>query len=73
MSPVLEMEKPRLVLADGAQLDVKSSVAVSGSTAAGSVDVAYFVMQEPTPLEGEDYPALVKVWDNDVDAIYDTV
>ena len=25
------------------------------------------------PLRGEDYPALVKVWDNDVDAIYDTV
>ncbi|MDZ4279133.1 MAG: hypothetical protein U1B78_08340 [Dehalococcoidia bacterium] len=24
------------------------------------------------PLRGEDYPALVRLWDNDVDAIYDT-
>jgi hypothetical protein len=25
------------------------------------------------PLRGEDYPALVRVWDNDVDAIYDSI
>ena len=25
------------------------------------------------PLNGKDYPALVKLWDNDVDAIYDTI
>ena len=28
---------------------------------------------EDTALRGEDYPALVAVWDNDTDAIYDTV
>lgn len=25
------------------------------------------------PLRGEDYPALVRLWDNDVDAVYDTI
>ncbi len=25
------------------------------------------------PLRGGDYPALVKLWDNDVDSIYDTI
>jgi len=25
------------------------------------------------PLRGENYPALVSLWDNDVDAVYDTI
>jgi hypothetical protein len=30
-------------------------------------------LQEPFALSGQDYPELVALWDNDADAIYDTV
>ena len=42
---------------------------------AGSSDITYFIFR-PTIrdrpfLQGEDYPALVKAWDNKDDAIFD--
>jgi len=44
---------------------------------AGSEEVSVFVVT-PLPVEapflrGEDYPALVRVWDNDDDAVFDTM
>ena len=38
---------------------------------AGSPFVDYYIY-EPF-LSGEDYPALVRIWDNQEDAIYDTL
>ncbi len=40
----------------------------TGSEGVSVIDV---LMDEVIPLEGERYPALVRVWDNDDDAIYD--
>ena len=44
-------------------------------TVAGSADVAWFILNVPDEpyLRGEDYPALVKIWDNEEDAIYDNL
>lgn len=35
--------------------------------------IIYQTSTPVTPLRGEEYPALVHVWDNDSDAIYDAI
>ena len=56
----------------------KRIVAVSASIIAGNSDIKYFIYR-PSPrndepfLKGEDYPALVKAWDNEDDKIFDTL
>ncbi len=42
-------------------------------TSSESVSVIDVRIDKVVPLEGERYPALVQVWDNDDDAIYDQV
>ena len=48
------------------------------SNVAGSSDITFFIYK-PLPradapfLHGEDYPALVKAWDNKEDDIFDTL
>lgn len=69
MAPIIELEKPRLIESTNATLDA-SSIAVVTVTTAGSADVKFFVMG-PSFLRGEDYPSLVRVWDNGDDAIFD--
>lgn len=41
------------------------------SNVAGSSDIAFFIYQPF--LRGEDYPALVQVWDNRDDDIFDNL
>jgi hypothetical protein len=75
MAPVIELEKPRLIYSKEATL-ADSSGAVVTVTEAGSEEVRVFVippLAEAPFLRGEDYPALVRVWDNDDDAIFDTM
>jgi hypothetical protein len=76
MAPVIDLERPRLIESKDATL-AESSRAVVTVTAAGSDEVRDFVIA-PLPAEtpflrGEDYPALVRVWDNDDDAVFDTM
>jgi hypothetical protein len=76
MTPVIDLERPRLIESKDATL-AESSTAVVTVTEAGSDQVQFFVkaplpVEEPS-LRGEDYPALVRVWDNDDDAIFDTM
>jgi len=76
MAPVIDLERPRLVESKSATL-AESSRAVVTVTEAGS-DQVHLFMVAPLPAEapflrGEDHPALVRVWDNDDDAIFDTM
>ena len=76
MAPVIDLERPRLIESKDATL-AESSRAVVTVTEAGSDQVRFF-MVAPLPaqapfLRGEDYPALVRVWDNDDDAVFDTM
>ena len=76
MAPVIDLERPRLIYSKEATLS-ESSGAVVTVTAAGSEEVLVLVVA-PLPvgapfLRGEDYPALVRVWDNDDDAIFDSM
>ena len=70
MAPVIDLERPRLIESKDATL-AESSRAVVTVTAAGSDEVRLFPFAPF--LRGEDYPALVRVWDNDDDAIFDTM
>ena len=77
MAPVIDLEKPRLAGATKARLS-DSSMAVVTVTEAGSADVSIYVYPGPVTTElpylrGEDYPALVRIWDNDDDATFDTM
>ena len=78
MAPLIDLEKPRLIYSRSKEVTLaQSSGAVVTVTEAGSEDVRVFVVA-PLPAEtpflrGEDYPALVRVWDNDDDAIFDTM
>ena len=69
MAPVIDLERPRLIESKDATL-AESSRAVVTVTEAGSDQVRFFVIAF---LRGEDYPALVRVWDNDDDAVFDTL
>jgi hypothetical protein len=69
MAPVIDLQRPRLIESKNATL-AESSRAVVTVTEAGSDEVRYFVVAS---LRGEDYPALVRVWDNDDDAVFDTM
>ena len=76
MAPVIDLDKPRLIYSKEATL-ADSSGAVVTVTEAGSEEVQVFVLA-PLPVQtaflcGEEYPALVRVWDNDDDAIFDTM
>jgi hypothetical protein len=76
MTPVIDLERPRLIESKDATL-AESSRAVVTVTEAGS-DQVHFIVIAPLPAEapflrGEDYPALVRVWDNDDDAVFDTM
>jgi hypothetical protein len=78
MAPVVDLEKPRLIYAESKEVTLaESSGAVVTITEAGSEEVRVFVVGslpvEAPFLRGEDYPALVRVWDNDDDAIFDTM
>ncbi len=49
---------------------------VFAQTAAGptnSPEVAYVIVNEPCALDGAAYPSLVAMWDNEQDAIFDTI
>jgi hypothetical protein len=71
MAPVIDLEKPRLIYSRSKEVTLaESSGAVVTVTEAGSEEVRVFVVGS---LRGEDYPALVRVWDNDDDAIFDTM
>jgi hypothetical protein len=70
MAPVIDLERPRLIESKDATL-AESSMAVVTVTTAGSDEVRVVVVAPF--LRGEDYPALVRVWDNDDDAIFDTM
>jgi hypothetical protein len=75
MAPVIDLERPRLIYSKEATL-ADSSGAVVTVTEAGSEEVHVFVVAPPAEapfLRGEDYPALVRVWDNDDDAIFDSM
>jgi len=78
MAPVIDLEKPRLIYSKSKKVRLaESSGAVVTVTAAGSEEVLVHVVA-PLPAEapflrGEDYPALVRIWDNDDDAIFDTM
>jgi hypothetical protein len=82
---VRELEPTRLVSSKG---DLVTTITVATEAAAGTPDVIYWgamplgmSMQAPvtiappanTFLSGEDYPALVAVWDNESDAIFDQI
>lgn len=76
MTPVIDLERPRLIESKDATL-AESSRAVVTVTEAGSDQVRFFVIA-PLPVEapflrGKDYPALVRVWDNDDDGVFDTM
>jgi hypothetical protein len=78
MAPLIDLEKPRLIYSRSKEVTLaESSGAVVTVTEAGSEDVHVFVVASlPTEapfLRGEDYPALVRIWDNDDDAIFDTM
>ena len=73
MPQVVELSKPRITQSDArVQLDLRYTITVSSIAAAGNADVKYYVYRDRA-LKGEEYPALVRVWDNDVDDIYDTL
>jgi len=73
MPQALELSRPRITQAQpGVRLDPQYTITISSVSVAGNADVRYVICRD-LALRGEDYPALVKVWDNDVDAIYDTV
>ena len=70
MPRIVELQGPRLIQSDSATLEASSTIATVA--VAGSIDVSYYIFDDHA-LSGEDYPALVRVWDNDADAIYDTL
>lgn len=72
MLPAVELEKPRVIEPANVRLD-DSSVTVLTQTVAGSIEVRFLIIQAPPFLRGEDYPALVRVWDNDDDAVFDSL
>jgi len=78
MAPVIDLEKPRLIYSKSKKVTLaESSGAVVTVAKAGSEEVRVFVIGslpvEAPFLRGEDYPALVRIWDNDDDAIFDTM
>jgi hypothetical protein len=73
MPQALELSRPRITQAQpGVRLDPQYTITISSVSVAGNADVRYVICRDRA-LRGEDYPALVTVWDNDVDAIYDTL
>ena len=80
MTPtVIELGSATLIAPAGTVL--VASRAVAGSTSAGSADVSFYIFGtglatptgQKTYLEGADYPALENIWDNDDDAVFDTL
>lgn len=72
MPEVVELQKPVLVQTDSGKLEMHFSSSTISDSVAGSADVHYYFYDDHA-LKGEDYPALVRVWDNDDDAIYDAI
>ena len=75
MPEVVEFSSPTITQSDyeNVRLDPLHTVTISSAPGAGNASVnTYFFYTSPA-LNGVDYPALVKVWDNDVDVIYDSV
>jgi hypothetical protein len=73
MPQAVELSGPRITQAQpGVQLYARYTITISSISVAGNADVRYVICRDRA-LRGEDYPALVRVWDNDVDAIYDTL
>lgn len=74
--PVIEFEKARITQRSSA-VTLGASVAVLTETAAGTAtdnpDVHYYIATLPMALDGGAYPSLVAVWDNEQDAIFDTL
>ncbi len=54
---------------------ITSAVAFTHTSAGpfNSPEISYVIVGEPAALDGAAYPALVAVWDNEQDAIFDTV
>ncbi len=70
MTPVVfELEEAKLVEAADSATRVTGSYTVGTTAAAGDAEVTLYV----AVLDGEAYPALTAVWDNDDDAIFDAV
>ncbi|MHB8515489.1 MAG: hypothetical protein ACYC9X_04900 [Dehalococcoidia bacterium] len=69
---VIELEKARLVQRSSERVTLEVSVTVVTETSAGSAEIAYFVATPPS-LDANDYPTLAAIWNNDEDAIFDTL
>jgi hypothetical protein len=54
-------------------LYVTTQASTSKSLVIGSQTGTLHVRIPPAVLTGEDYPVLVRIWDNDADAIYDNL
>lgn len=72
MLQLIELERATLVEAGDSGLQVEISVAVASTNVAGDAEVTIYIA-EPLALDGEAYPALAAVWDNDEDGIFDTL
>jgi hypothetical protein len=64
-------------VADASKLD-RLEITFDGDSSAGSVHSVFiertFVMAPaPAALRAEDYPILAAIWDNEEDAVYDTL
>jgi hypothetical protein len=75
MAPVIDLEKPRLIYSRSKEVTLAESSGAVVTVAEAEVRVAVVgpLLVEAPFLRGEDYPALVRVWDNDDDAIFDTM
>ena len=75
MAPVIDLEKPRLIYSRSKEVTLaeSSGAVVTVTEAEVRVSVVGSLPVEAPFLRGEDYPALVRVWDNDDDAIFDTM
>ena len=75
MAPVIDLEKPRLIYSRSKEVTLaeSSGAVVTVTEAEVRVSVVGSLLVEAPFLRGEDYPALVRVWDNDDDAIFDTM
>lgn len=72
---VIEQEKARLVQRPSEQVTLEASVAVVTETSAGSPEspeIVYFHAELPA-LDAREYPVLAAIWNNDEDAIFDTL
>lgn len=69
MTQVIELEQATLVEAADRGTRVVISISVATTSSAGNSALNTFDVR--TSLDGEAYPALVAVWDNDDDAVFD--